>query len=112
MVYNQQDVDDIMKIYIKKGPQNERLLGQFTSALKPMIDRYLDLEESQQYEFRVTVRNFVKWYSYITQLIRMFDQSLHEEYIFARYLIKFLPKEKRDVIELDDKIKLEFFQLK
>src|SRR5699024_9311200 len=96
----------------KKGPQNERLLGQFTSALKPMIERYLDLEESQQYEFRVTLRNFVKCYSYITQLTRMFDQSLHEEYIFAKYLIKFLPKESRDIVELDDKIKLEFFQLK
>lgn len=112
VVYNQTDVNDIMKIYNKKGAQNERLLGQFTSALKPMIDRYLDLEESQQYEFRVTLRNFVKWYSYITQLTRMFDQSLHEEYIFAKYLIKFLPKESRDVVELDDKIKLEFFQLK
>src|SRR5699024_4614063 len=112
VVYNQKDVDDIIKVYNKKGPQNERLLGQFTSALKPMSERYLDLEESQQYEFRVTLRNFVKWYSYITQLTRMFDQSLHEEYIFAKYLIKFLPKESRDIVELDDKIKLEFFQLK
>lgn len=112
MVYNQKDVDDIMKVYNRKGPQNDRLLGQFTSALKPMIDRYFDLEDSQQYEFRVTLRNFVKWYSYITQLTRMFDRSLHEEFIFAKYLIKFIPKEERDLIELDDKIKLEFFQVK
>ena len=46
MVYNQKDVDDIMKVYNRKGPQNDRLLGQFTSALKPMIDRYFDLEDS------------------------------------------------------------------
>src|SRR5699024_8988261 len=77
-----------------------------------MIDRYLDLEDSQQYEFRVTLRNFVKWYSYITQLTRMFDQTLHEEYIFSKYLIKFIPKEQRDIVDLNDKIKLEFFQLK
>ncbi|MCC5894066.1 MAG: type I restriction endonuclease subunit R [Alkalibacterium sp.] len=112
VVYNQKDVDDIMKIYNKKGPQDDRQLGQFTSALKPIINRYLELDESQQYEFRVTLRNFVKWYAYITQLTRMFDQTLHHEYIFARYLVKFLPKESRDVVDLDDKIKLIFFQLK
>lgn len=112
VVYNQKDVEDIIKIYNKKGTQDDRLLGQFTSALKPMINRYLQLEESQQYEFRVTLRNFVKWYSYITQLTRMFDQDLHEEYIFAKHLIKFIPKEERDTIDLDDKIKLEFFQLR
>lgn len=112
VIYNRQDVENILKIYNKKGPQNDRLLGQFTSALKPIIERYMDLPESQQYEFRVTLRNFIKWYSYISQLVRMFDKELHEEYIFAKYLVKFIPREKREMVELADKIKLEFYQVK
>lgn len=110
-VYNSQDVESIMKVYYKNGEQDEKALGRLTSSLKPVIDRYLELPEDQQYEFRVTLRNFNKWYAYITQLARMFDKELHEEYIFTTYLIRFIPKVSKEKVDLSDKIKLEFYKL-
>ena len=110
-VYNHQDVESIMKIYYKNGEQDEKALGQLTSALKPIIKRYSEMPEDQQYEFRVTLRNFNKWYSYIVQLTRMFDKELHSEYIFTTYLIRFIPKVTQESIDLTDKIKLEFYKL-
>jgi type I restriction enzyme R subunit len=110
-IYNDQDIKQLVKIYFKEGKQTETDLGKMASALKPIINRYQELDEETQYEFRVTVRNFNKWYSYITQLTRMFDKDLHEEYVFTSYLIKFIPKNKRESFNIEDKLKLEYYKL-
>ena len=59
-----------------------------------------------------TVRNFVKWYSYITQISRMFDKGLHEEFTFCQYLAKLLPRATSKDVDLDDKLRLEFANAK
>ncbi|WP_071395072.1 type I restriction endonuclease subunit R [Bacillus tuaregi] len=110
-VYNDQDIQQLVKMYFKEGKQTDTDLGKMASALKPIINRYQELDDETQYTFRVTVRNFNKWYSYITQLTRMFDKELHEEYVFTSYLIKFIPKNKRENINIEDKLKLEYYKL-
>ena len=64
-----------------------------------------------KYEFRVTLRNFNKWYNYISQINRTFDQDLLEESIFTGFLLKFIPKEKCEKVNIDDKVKLEYYKL-
>lgn len=110
-IYNDQDIKKLTRIYFKKGKQTEKDLGKIASHLIPIIKRYEELDEETQYKFRVTVRNFNKWYSYITQLVRMFDKELHEEYIFTSYLIKFIPKNSAEKINIEDKVKLEYYKL-
>ncbi|MFD2657940.1 type I restriction endonuclease subunit R [Gracilibacillus thailandensis] len=110
-IYNDQDIQKLTKIYFKAGNQSESDLGKIASHLIPIIKRYEELDEQQQYEFRVTVRNFNKWYSYITQLTRMFDKELHEEYIFCKYLIRFVPKNSTEKIDIEDKVKLEYYKV-
>ncbi|WP_200411811.1 type I restriction endonuclease subunit R [Virgibacillus salexigens] len=110
-IYNDQDIKKLTKIYLKNGSQSDKDLGRIASHLIPIIKRYEELDDQQQYEFRVTVRNFNKWYSYITQLTRMFDKELHEEFIFNSYLIKFIPKNSTEKIDIKDKVKLEYYKL-
>lgn len=111
-VYTQTDIHSVMKIYQAGNKQDATTLGKLSSAFKPIIGRYRELDENQQYEFRVTLRNFNKWYNYITQLVRMFDKELHEESIFTKYLLNFIPKNKQEQVYLDDKIKLEYLKIK
>jgi type I restriction enzyme, R subunit len=110
-IYNDQDINKLTKIYFKEGKQTDSDLGKIVSYLIPIIKRYEELDEQQQYEFRVTVRNFNKWYSYITQLTRMFDKELHEEYIFCKYLIRFTPRNSTEKIDIEDKVKLEYYKI-
>jgi type I restriction enzyme R subunit len=42
----------------------------------------------------------------------MFDKELHKTYLFIEYLAKLLPRKKSEIVNLDDKIKLEFTNLK
>ncbi|KHE69670.1 type I restriction endonuclease subunit R [Halobacillus sp. BBL2006] len=110
-IYNDQDINKLTKLYFKNGKQMDSDLGRIASHLIPIIKRYEELDEQQQYEFRVTVRNFNKWYSYIAQLTRMFDKELHEEYIFCKYLISFIPKNSTVKIDVEDKVKLEYYKV-
>lgn len=110
-IYNDQDKSKLTQLYFKNGKQTNSDLGKIASHLIPIIKRYEELDEQQQYEFRVTVRNFNKWYSYIAQLTRMFDKELHEEYIFCKYLISFIPKDSTVKIDVEDKVKLEYYKV-
>lgn len=112
-LYNQDDIEHVMKLVRQaQKKQDERLLGRLSSQFKPIIDRYEDLPQDTKYEFRVTLRNFNKWYNYIAQLDRTFDMVLLEESIFTGYLNKFIPRLDREKISIEDKVKLEYYKLK
>ncbi len=59
-------------------------MGRMTSALMPTADRYNSLKPDERYQFRRLCRNLVKWYGYLSQVVRMFDADLHKEYLFVR----------------------------
>lgn len=113
-VYTDEDVETVTGIYL--DPNNDRktnsLQGKITNALLPIADRYNnELDQQQRYDFRRLIRSFVKWYNYITQIVRMFDRDLHKEYTFCSYLARLLPGDKEDIWDLGDKVKLEFYKL-
>ncbi len=110
-LYNMDDIEKFAKIYYKTGSQTAADLGKMTSLLKPIVDRYKNLSEEDRFVFKKTARNFVKWYSYIIQIARMYDKDLHKEYVFLSYLEKLLPKVSERDIDLEDKLKLEFYKL-
>lgn len=113
-VYDDTDIENVTSIYLdpENSKNNASLQGKITNALLPISRRYNDdLDQQQRYEFRRQVRSFVKWYNYITQIVRMFDKELHREYIFNRYLTHLLPEDAAEVWELGDKVALEYYKL-
>lgn len=69
-LYNDDDIEKFTRIYYKKGSQNATDLGKMTSLLKPVVERFKELKNDKRFEFKKTVRNFNKWYSYIIQIAR------------------------------------------
>ncbi len=110
-LYNLEDIEKFVKIYYKSGNQTATDLGKMTSLLKPIVDRYTKLNEDDRFVFKKAARNFNKWYSYIIQIARMYDKELHKEYVFLSYLEKLLPKVSERDIDLEEKLKLEFYKL-
>lgn len=78
-LYNDADVAKFLQIYYKNGKQTNADMGRMTSLLKPVLERYNDLTDEEKYQFRVSIRNFNKWYAYIIQITRLFDKELHQE---------------------------------
>lgn len=110
-IYSDTQISAFCKEYFQTKGQNERAMGRMTSILKPIADRYNAKTTDEKYHFRRDIRKFVKWYGYISQVVRMFDKELHQEFIFCSYLIKLLPAEKVEMIDIESKLKLEFYKL-
>lgn len=113
-VYTDEDVELVTSIYLnpEDNKKNSALQGKITNALLPIADRYNNnLDQQQRYDFRRQVRSFVKWYNYITQIVRMFDRDLHKEYVFCSYLVHLLPSEDGDLWDLGNKVTLEYYKL-
>ena len=105
-VYSDEDIKFFAKEYFGKSN-----MGRMTSILKPVADRYNNLTADERYNFRRSCRNMIKWYGYIAQVVRMFDEDLHKEYIFLSYLIKLIPPDKMQPLDLEGKLQLEYYKL-
>lgn len=112
-IYGDDDVEKATEIYI--DPENNKKSGaiqsKISNALLPVAKEYNEKNQEERYQFRRKVRNFVKWYNYITQIVRMFDKELHKEYIFCSYLVHLLPGDEKQKWDLGNKVQLEYYKL-
>ena len=112
-VYDDEDIKKVNDIYFDEDKRKDnKIQSAITNALLPVQKQYNDLNQEGRYQFRKLCRSFVKWYGYITQVIRMFDKDMHSEYIFCSYLAKVLPEDPTIPFDLGDKVKLEYYNLK
>ena len=110
-VYDDTDIEKFADEYYKPGKQDDRSMGKMTSILKPVADRYNTLDPDDRYQFRRQLRSLIRWYGYISQVVRMFDADLHKEYVFCSYLLKLLPVETVKMVDIENKLKLEYYKL-
>lgn len=110
-IYSDSDIEAFSKEYFERKTQDSKAMGRMTSILKPVADRYNNKSADDRYQFRREVRKFIKWYSYISQVVRMYDKDLHKEFVFCSYLIGLLPAEKVEMVDIEGKLKLEYYKL-
>lgn len=110
-IYSDDDIEAFSKEYFRSGKQDDKAMGRMTSTLKPVADRYNLKTQNERYQFRRQLRSLIKWYSYISQVIRMFDKDLHKEFLFCSYLIGLTPGDPITDFDLDGKLKLEYYKL-
>ena len=111
-VYTSADIEAFIKEYAKKGTQDRDAMGRMTSILTPSATRYNALNSDDRYNYRRLLRSLVRWYGYCSQILRMFDKELHKEAVFAEYLVKLIPPEPTMNLDLEGKLKLEYYKLK
>ena len=111
-IYDDIDIRIVTAIYFDENKRKaNKTQAAITNALLPVQKKYNDLNQEQRYQFRKTCRTFVKWYGYISQITRMFDKDLHDEYIFCSYLAKIVPPDPSIPFDLGNKVKLEYYSL-
>ena len=111
-IYDDIDIKIVTAIYFDENKRKaNKTQAAITNALLPVQKKYNDLNQEQRYQFRKTCRTFVKWYGYISQITRMFDKDLHDDYIFCSYLAKIVPPDPSIPFDLGNKVKLEYYSL-
>ena len=110
-VYSDADVEAFAKEYFRSTKQDKNAVGRMSSVLKPVADRYNQKTQAERYQFRRLLRSLVKWYGYVSQVARMFDEELHKENVFCAYLLKLLPPDEVSPLDLEGKLQLEYYKL-
>ncbi len=103
-IYDDQDIASFCEVYFCKGCSNSRCArrpsqqtGTGCAALPGKKAK------DDQYQIRRVMRNFCKWYKYVSQVVRMFDKELHREFVYCSFLVGLLPTE---VVVMDNIAKL------
>lgn len=113
MLYNYEDVEVFNKFMATQMGKNQdaAALGRLAGMFKPVIARYNDLSEDDRFTARDYIRKFNGAYSYVTQLVRLHDKDLFNEYQYTLHLVRLLPRVGVEIVDIDDKIRLEYASL-
>jgi len=104
-LWNTDDEEKVYQIYAKRK-QGDKDMGKLASALKPALSAYEVLIEDEQFKVRSLLKNFIRFYAYMAQVVRTFDRELYKSYIFAEFFYRIIPKKGHDPIDLSNKLAL------
>ncbi|MBN2488787.1 MAG: type I restriction endonuclease subunit R, partial [Methanosarcinaceae archaeon] len=109
----QLEMDAFCKLYFsskeKMRPSDQ---GKLYAFINPAIDRYNALapEEAKE-DFKHALVSFVRFYSFLSQIMPFQDVELEKLYTYGRFLLKTLPKDTTDPFRLHDEVALEYYKL-
>lgn len=106
-VYTTQEIDGFSNVYFSNTERDGSKLSNF---LRPAIERYIALDKVKQEAFKSGLASFLRVYTFVTNVEKMFDKELHKFNIFAKFLRAKLPRD-RGVVSVDDKVILEYYKL-
>lgn len=105
------EIELFASVYYKSGSQEMPDLGKLTAALQPALDRYAAKDPKDQELIKSGLGRFVRIYAFISQVCRMFDRDMQKFSIFAKFLLKLIPKGVVEKIVIDDKVILERYKI-
>ena len=112
-LYSESDIDAVNKIHFAGGgKKTASVQGQIAGALAPVVGKYNALTAKERSLYRRNVRSFVRWYNYLTQITRLFDDEIQKEHTFLTYLEHLLPPDAHEVVDLEGAVKLKYYKLK
>jgi len=92
-VFDDDDVVAFAKLYFDPAASQ----AQLYAALKPVVDRVSAREEEERRDFRKLVGEYVRLYSFLSQILTFQDADLERMYVFCLLLRRYLPMETVDL---------------
>lgn len=114
MIYSTKDIDNFSKIFFKsKKKQGNIDLGHLNSILDQIVENYEDIESKEdQQDFKYVLVKFVRLYAFLTNIINLEDEMLHKFYVFAKGLVRKLPKEEGErVPDIASDVNLQYYRI-
>ena len=90
----------------------DRLLLE--GIVRQAVERFeLDEDEAQKEEFRQLLRSFMRFYSFVAQVVKLNDAWLEKLYVYVSWLSRLLPSREQppEVAITEDMLKLSAFRL-
>jgi type I restriction enzyme R subunit len=86
--------------------------SQLYALLDVARDRFTDLDEADQEEFRTWLKRFVSRYGFISQVLPMADTEMEKRYANCRLLETRLPSEPSGSMDLGDQVEMTHLRVR
>ncbi len=107
-VFMPNDVEAFACVYFKRNATQDRLFA----ALEQPRQRFADLPPDEGRDFRGQLTDYVRLYSFLSQLLTFADTDLEKLYVFARHLRRLLPASQEELPrEVQKNIDMESFRI-
>ncbi|MEQ9398183.1 MAG: type I restriction endonuclease [Longimicrobiales bacterium] len=107
-LFGAEEMDAFAAAYFAADVDQDALYG----ILKPVVDRFSQLDEDEQRAFRSDVGDYVRLYAFLSQLLTFADAELERLYLFGRYLRRYLPAKQGQLPkEIQSQIDMDSFRL-
>jgi type I restriction enzyme R subunit len=114
--YTQSEVDHLAQVWFTaRAPsgQVQAAHPKIYAALRPAVDRFKAATEEDQEAFRGYLKDYVRLYAFLSQVITFVDIDLEKLYLFGRLLWRVLPwKHSSLPFEVLGEVDLESYRLK
>lgn len=110
-VYWHSEVEALCKEYFRASADDVRAHAMLYKYTDPAIERFKQLEEAAQDEFRGWVASFRSLYGFLSQIIPFQDSALERLYTYLRFLSVTLPYRRGEPVALGDEVDLTFYRL-
>ncbi|HEX6958142.1 MAG TPA: hypothetical protein VF194_09165 [Ferrovibrio sp.] len=112
-IIDRDEVERFAKTYYKgplDGSDRIRLEGLVREAVKRFET---EDDEGRQEEFRQLLRSFMRFYSFVAQVVRLEDTGLEKLYSYSAWLARLLPNRQipPDIEVTDDMLRLQAFKV-
>lgn len=108
-LYTPDDVQAFARLFLTEGTTQEKL----HAPLDPVVERYNELSEEAQSDFRSKLTDYLRQYAFLSQIIPFTDTDLEALYIFARLLRRKLPVTREELpTEVLQAIDIDSFRIR
>lgn len=108
-VFHDYHIEAYARLFFTKGDHKEKL----QPILNEIVSRYIsELNEDQKIAFKANIKNFVRLYRFLSQIITFTDVDLEKYYVFLSDLFKKLPASPNALpTEVLEEIDLDSYKL-
>jgi type I restriction enzyme R subunit len=102
-ILRDEEIEQFAKVFYKpKAEQTKADHAALYAALQPAKERFGDLDQNEQEEFRNRLLRFVKVYAFLSQIVPYLTGETERLYVYGRFLARYLPPKERGGLDLGE----------
>jgi type I restriction enzyme R subunit len=115
-IWAESELESFAKVFYRpKTNLTDKEHEELHRYLAPAVDRWIhwpgnDAEEAKE-KWRGQLQAFCHLYAFMSQVVPYCDRELEIRYSFGRLLLKRLPRDRKDRIELEGEVDLQYYRL-
>jgi len=107
-LFSKGDVNSFASVFFKKGATQEKL----HPLLDTIVEEYIKREKKERLDFRDQLKNYIRLYAFLSQIISFKDVNLEKLYAYLRMLGRKLPSDKERLpVEITENVNMDTYRI-